>query len=172
MLHETLNRPVPVELTATPVMQRRVQRLAAVSVVALGLIWALATRTLDAPTLVEDALAAGWILMPAVLLWSLVVPGVRYLLVVPASLVTLALVAVCVGWLPASSLGAVGWVLLTVGILLGGSLGLWLWYRVLPVPASLDDPGARGRWALIGTHVALVVVGWLLAAASLIVPVG
>jgi hypothetical protein len=165
VIHESLGRPVPVELTATPVVQRRVKRLAAVSVVALGLIWALAERSLLAPAPVDDVLAAGWLLMPLVLAWSLAVPAARYLVVVPASLVTLGLLAVCAGWLPASPVGATGWVLMTVGVLLGGSLGLWLWFRVLPVPASLDDPGARGRWALIGVHVGLVVGGWLLAAA-------
>lgn len=37
--------------------------------------------------------------------------------------------------------------------------GLWLWFRVLPVPNALDDPASNGRWLLIGTHVALVVAG-------------
>jgi hypothetical protein len=50
---------------------------------------------------------------------------------------------------------------------MGGGLGLWLWYRLLPVPAALDDPGSPGRWLLIGVHVALVVGGWLLAATAL-----
>ena len=48
------------------------------------------------------------------------------------------------------------------GILLGSVLGLWFWYRVLPVPAALDDPFSPGRWTLIGIHIALIVLGLML----------
>jgi len=82
--------------------------------------------------------------------------------------VSLALLAICVAWLPAKPMAAAGWWLLTGGVLLGGGLGLWLWYRVLPVPRALDDPYAAGRWWLIGLHVGLIVAGWGLAAAPLI----
>jgi hypothetical protein len=109
-------------------------------------------------------LGTGWVLMPAVLVGSLAEPRFRYLVALPASLVTLGLLAICVGWLPSSPAIAAGWVLVTAGVLLGGSLGLWLWFRLLPVPGSLDDPLAPGRWALIAVHAGLVVAGLVLAA--------
>ena len=58
MIHEALHRPVPVELTDDRRIRRRVKRLAAVSAVALGLIWALAPATLEAPAAVDAALLA------------------------------------------------------------------------------------------------------------------
>ena len=172
MIHASLRRPIPVELTDDVRIARRSRRLAAVSVVALGLIWALAWASLAVPTAVLVALALGWILMPTTLVAGLVVPAVRYLLVVPASLVTAGLVAICAKWLPASPAAATGWLLLTAGIALGGLLGIWLWFRVVPVPAALDDPESRGRWGLIGVHVTLVVAGWLLAALAFVLAPG
>lgn len=156
------HRSVPVELTASPAVQGRVRRLTAVSAVALGLIFGLAVARLDAPTAVAAALAAGWVLMPLTLAASLVRPLLRCGLVVPASLVSLGLLAVCAGWLPDRPVAAAGWVLLTVGVALGGGLGLWLWYRLLPVPARLDDPLSAGRWTLIAVHVGLILAGLLL----------
>lgn len=38
-------------------------------------------------------------------------------------------------------------------------MGLWFWYRLLPVLESLRDPFASGRWTLIAIHVGLVVCG-------------
>jgi hypothetical protein len=170
MIHEALGRQVPLELTSDRRVTRRVQRLTATSVVALGLVWALADATLEAPPAIGVLLGLGWILMPATLAWSLFEPRARYLLVVPASLVTIGLAAICLGWLPESSIAATGWVVLTIGIALGSGLGGWFWYRILPVPVGLDDPYAAGRWALIGIHVGLVVVGWALAATRLLAP--
>jgi hypothetical protein len=170
MIHEALGRPVPVELTGDRRIGHRVLRLALVSLVALGLVWALASTTLETPPAVEAVLALGWVLMPVCLLWSVVAPQARYLLVVPASLVTGGLLAISVWWLPGSAVAATGWLLVTAGVALGGLLGLWLWFRVAPVPASLDDPYRRGRWGLIGIHVALIVVGWILAAAASLGP--
>jgi hypothetical protein len=167
MIHQALGRPVPVELTEDDRIRGRVTRLAGVSLVALGLVVALAMATLDAPPAVLGCLVLGWVSMPAVLAWSLRDARVRYLLVVPSSLVTVGLVAVSIGWAPASAAATAGWLLITAGVLLGGVLGLWLWFRLVPVPASLDDPLARGRWGLIAVHVALVVVGWGLAATVL-----
>jgi len=161
-------RALPVELSADRRMAWRVQRLGFVSLVALGLIWWLALATLAAPAWVAVALAAGWALMPIVLFGSLPRPRLRYALVLPASLVSVALLAICIAWLPGELLAAAGWVLITAGVLLGGVLGLWLWYRLVPVPASLDDPYSPGRWGLIGLHVALIVVGWGLAATQLL----
>lgn len=167
MSEATLGRPA-IELSTDVRFARRVKRLALTAVVALGLIWALAVTTLTAPPLVGVALAAGWILMPAVLVASLPRPRLRYGLVVPASLVSLALIAISIRWLPADVLPAAGWLLITLGILLGGALGLWFWYRLVPVPASLDDPFSSGRLALIGVHVGLIVAGLGLAAVGLL----
>jgi hypothetical protein len=163
VIHEALRRPVPVELTRDPRVTRRVKRLAAVSAVALGLVWGLAAGTLDTPVAVDAALLAGWLLMPAVLLASLRDTRLRYGLVVPSTLVSLGLFAVVIGWSPVGVAG-LGWLLILLGVLLGGIMGFWLWYRLLPVPAALDDPDATARWALIGAHVTLIVVGLLLVA--------
>jgi hypothetical protein len=141
-----------------------VSRLAAVSVVGLGLIFALAVTTLEAPWPLDAALALGWALMPALLAASLRRPRLRYALVVPSLLAGAPLLAVCVAWLPAADVAAAGWLLLTGGILLGGLLGLWFWFRALPVPQALDDPFSPGRWTLVGIHVGLIVAGLALAA--------
>jgi hypothetical protein len=161
-------RSSPLELSGDRCFARRVWRLAATSAIALGLIWGLAIATLEVPAAVPTAFVLGWALMPTILLASLARPRLRYGLIVPASLVTLGLLAVCYGWLPADRLAAAGWLLLTGGVAVGGVLGFWLWYRLLPVPARLDDPFATGRWALIGLHVGLVVVGFALAATALL----
>ncbi len=161
-------RAVPVELSANRQMARRVTRLGYVSSVALGLIWSLAVVTLGAPLWVDGALAAGWVLMPTILFASLVRPRLRYGLVLPGTLVGVGLLAICAWWLPAEPMAAAGWLSITAGILLGSMLGLWFWYRLLPVPARLDDPYSPGRWGLIGLHVALIAVGWGLAATPLL----
>ncbi len=59
-----------------------------------------------------------------------------------------------------------GWLLVTTGVFLGGLLGIWFWFRLIPVPAALDDPFSTGRWALIGIHVTSIVVGLALIAAG------
>jgi hypothetical protein len=156
------------ELSRDPRFERRVRRLAVVSAVALGLIWGLAVTTLEAPQWVDALFAAGWLLMPLTLAGSISWPRVRYALVLPASLVSVALLSVCLRWLPAAPAAAAGWVLLTAGVMLGGGLGFWFWYRLLPVPARLDDPFSTGRWALVATHIALVIVGFGLAASSIL----
>jgi hypothetical protein len=168
VIHEALHRSIPVELTADRRITRRVKRLAATSAVALGLIWVLAVTTLEAPAPVDAALAAGWIMMPAVLVASLWRPFIRYWLIVPSTLVGLGLVAISLGWLPENPAAAAGWLSMTVGVLLGGVLGLWFWFRVVPVPATLDDPFSVGRWALIGLHVALITTGLALASTALV----
>jgi len=163
-----LRRARPIELSADRRFAGRVRRLAATAVVALGIIWALAVTTLDAPPLVGMALAGGWLLMPTILFASLTWPAARYALVVPSSLVGLALLSITWAWLPDHPLAAAGWVMVTAGILLGGWMGLWLWYRLLPVPRQLDDPFSPARLSLIGLHVALIVMGILLAAFPLL----
>jgi len=168
VIHEALHRSIPVELTADRRITRRVKRLAATSAIALGLIWVLAVTTLEAPAPVDAALAAGWILMPAVLVASLWRPLIRYWLVVPSTLVSLGLVATSLGWLPEDPVAAAGWLLMTMGVLLGGVMGLWFWFRVAPVPATFDDPYSAGRWAVIALHVALITTGLALAIAALV----
>jgi len=167
-MEHAIRRRIPVELSDEPRMAGRVKRLGVVSLVALGLVWILAVATVDAPPPVVGALAAGWALMPTILFASLSRPRLRYALMVPASLVGIGLLAISAWWLPAEPVAAAGWVLMTAGVLLGGALGLWFWYRLLPVPALLDDPNSSGRWGLIGVHVALIVIGWGLAAAPLL----
>ena len=54
------------------------------------------------------------------------------------------------------------------GCMFGGVLGLWFWFRIAPVPTALNEPDAHGRWTLIGVHVALITVGWALAATALL----
>jgi hypothetical protein len=147
-----------------------VRRLALTSVVALGMIWALAVATLDAPVLISVGLAAGWLLMPSTLVASLADPRWRYALVVPASLVGISLLAISVAWRPAPPLAAAGWVMITGGVLLGGLLGLWFWYRLVPVPKQLDDPFSPGRLGLIRAHVTLIVIGLLLASTPVLAP--
>ncbi len=160
MIHRALGRPVPVELTDDRRVVGRVKRLALVSAVMLGLIWALAVDTLVAPYIAGALLFAGWILMPVTLVASLRNVAARYWLALPSTLVTLGLLLVVWTKLPADpGVAGVGWWLMLVGVALGGGMGLWLWFRVLPVPHTLDDPVSSGRWALIGAHVALVVAG-------------
>ena len=163
----TAARGVAIELTPDRRFERRVRRLAVVSAIALGLIWYLVVTTLEAPVAIDAVFGAGWLLMPMTLAVSLRYPRLRYGLVVPASLVSIGLLAVCVSWLPADPAIALGWVLMTGGVALGGGLGLWFWYRLLPVQAGLDDPFSSGRWTLIGVHIALIVTGFVLAARAL-----
>jgi hypothetical protein len=155
---------MPVELSTDARFARRVKRLALTSVVALGVIWWLAATTLATPPFVGIALAVGWVLMPTVLVASLTHPRLRYALVLPATLIRAALLAISIWWLPPGPMAAAGWLLIMTGISLGGVLGVWFWFRLLPVPASLDDPFSAGRLALIGLHVALIVTGLPLAA--------
>ncbi len=147
-----------VEMTASADMTGRVRRQAVVSAVALGVIWAMAATEGGVPVAVELPLVAGWALMPPLLAASVRRPRLRYGLVVPAALVAGGLTALCFVALPAG-LGAAGWLMVAAGVLMGGGLGSWFWYRLLPVPSALDRPLAPGRWALIAVHVGLVVVG-------------
>lgn len=155
-----------VEMTGDARFAHRVRRLAITSGVALGAIWALAVTTLDAVAAIDLALLAGWLMMPAALGSSLVRPSIRPLVAVPSTLVTIALLAICTSVLPAEEPQRAGWLLITAGVLLGGALGLWFWFRLVPVPTPLDDAYAPGRWALIAVHVDLIVVGLALVAAG------
>jgi hypothetical protein len=167
VIHEALHRPIPVELTDDPRIRRRVRRLAVVSAIALGLVWVLAVATTEGPVWVSVALFAGWLLMPTVLLASLRETRLRYGLVIPSVLISLGLMAVVVGPSP-GGVARLGWSLILLGVLLGGLMGLWFWFRVVPVPLALDAPDAAGRWAVIAIHVGLIVVGLILAASALL----
>jgi hypothetical protein len=171
-MRASLARSAPIELTADPRFARRVKRLAATSVVALGGIWALAVATLSVPPAVHASLAAGWVLMPATLVASLARPRLRLALVLPASLVGVPLVAIVAFWLPGAPVAAAGWVLMTLGVAMGGALGAWFWFRMLPVPAAFDDPYSAGRLALIAIHVGLIVAGIALVAIAATVAAG
>lgn len=155
-----------VELTKDPEFARRVFRLAVTSSIALGLVWLLAIATLEAHPAVGLSLAFGWLLMPSILFLSLRWPRLRYALAIPSALVAAPLLIISGSDLPGNEVARSGWVLLTVGILIGGVLGVWFWFRWLPVPATLHAPFSPTRWALIGVHVALIVLGVTLVAVS------
>jgi hypothetical protein len=155
------------ELSDDPEFARRVARLMVDSAVALAYLVYLWSRTLNTSPVIGVGLVGGWILMPALLAWSLHRPAVRIGLFLPSMLVGVALLAICLTALPDDVLPRLGWILTTVGIWLGGTLGLWFWFRWLPVPTKLDAPFSPGRWALIGVHVALVVTGFALISTAL-----
>jgi hypothetical protein len=143
------------ELTGDRLFGHRVRRLVAISSVALGVIWGLAFVE-EASVWILVLLVVGWVSMPTILAASLSRPSLRYALVVPASAVSFGLI----GMVRAASQDTVaGWLLITAGILLGGFLGVWFWFRWLPVPRILDDPFGRPRVALVGLHLALILVG-------------
>ncbi|MFN8635499.1 MAG: hypothetical protein U0893_16760 [Chloroflexota bacterium] len=152
----------PPELTADPRMRQRVRRLALVSAVALGTIWGLARLTTEAPPATGLGLAFGWLLMPSLLMLSVRHPLVRYALAGPATLVSVALFTLLVWALPQDPPVRVGWYLVTGGVWFGSVLGIWLWFRWLPVPRALADPFSSGRWALIAVHASTIVAGFAL----------
>lgn len=157
--------PVPKELSTDQRFLGRLRRLVVVSSVVLGLIALFAALSTEASSLVIGLLVSGWILMPALLHAGIDRPRIRYLLALPATLVAAGLISVAVGFAgePAAQ---IGWWLITAGVLVGGSLGTWFWYRWMPVPGALQDPFSPGRLALIGVHVALVIIGVVLVIAA------
>ena len=158
-----------VEMTRDSRFGVRVIRLAATSVVALGLIWGFQFATLQTPAFVGICLAAGWLLMPVLLISSLRWPVARYGLALPSTLVGSGLIAICLTALPAEwGAARVGWLMTTAGVLMGGGLGLWFWFRLAPAPRFLDDPFSPGRWTLVAVHVVLIVVGLALIGSSLL----
>ena len=158
----------PIEMTADPRFTKRVIRLAGTSAVALGLIWGFQVATLNTHVSIGFSLLAGWLLMPTLLTLSLRWPSVRYGLVLPSALVSIGLISTCLTALPAAwGVLNTGWLMITVGILMGGGQGIWFWLRLAPVPGSLHDPFSWGRWTLVGIHVALIVAGLLIVGTAL-----
>ena len=154
-----------IEMSGDPLFLPRVRRLARVSAVALGVIWFLALSTTEPHSVaIDGALLAGWVLMPTVLWASIRRPEIRTLVFLPSALVSVGLVALCMTALPSDDVVGGGWLLITGGILFGGFLGGWFWFRWFPVPASLDAPFSFPRWVLIGAHVAMIVAGMTLVA--------
>lgn len=154
-----------IEMSADPLFLPRVRRLAKVSAVALGIIWFLAITTTEPHGgAIDWALLGGWVLMPTVLWASLRRPQMRPFVFLPSALVTVGLLFLCLTALPDDTAVRWGWLLITGGILFGGVLGGWFWFRWLPVPTSLDAPFSPGRWALIGVHVSMIVAGMALVA--------
>jgi hypothetical protein len=153
----------PVEMSRDPGFTRRIKRLIAVSATALGPISFLVIFTGHADRAASGLMVAGWIAMPALLAASLRKPRWRYLLIIPAGLVSASLLTVALGY-DGATLSRIGWWVILAGVLAGGTLGGWFWYRWAPVPRSLDGPLAIGRWMLIVVHAGLVVVGVLLVA--------
>lgn len=168
MAGPTAGQHHPVELSADQQFTARVVRLVMISAVALGVIWVLATATDGVARWILILLFAGWLAMPSLLAVSLIRPRTRYLLVVPAGLVTIGLTGICLTALPSSGAGRVGWPLLTAGILLGASLGGWFWYRWVPVPSAFAAPFSPGRWLLVTLHAGLIVAGAALVIVGLL----
>ncbi len=161
-----------VEMTRDSRFGVRVIRLTATSVVALGLIWGFQFATLQTPAFVGICLAAGWALMPVLLAVSLRWPVARYGLALPSTLVGSGLTTICLTALPAEwGTARVGWLMTTAGVLMGGGLGLWFWFRLAPVPRFLGDPFSPGRWTLVAVHIVLIVVGLALIGFSLLAQV-
>ena len=154
-----------VEMTSDPRFARRIRRLTAVSSVALGVITILAFDAIGWSWGATVMIGLGWITMPVTLAASLRRPPIRYLLVVPSSLVSIGVLGTALTYSDGGT-SLVGWWMITAGIGLGASLGMWFWYRWAPVPVRLDRPFSAGRWGLIAIHVALVVVGALLVLAG------
>ena len=164
---QSVQAKLAIEMTADSRFAIRVIRLAATSVVALGLIWGFQFTTLQTPAFVSISLAAGWALMPVLLMASLRWPMARFGLALPSTLVGGGLVAICLTALPPDwGAARVGWLMTTAGVLMGGVLGLWFWFRLAPVPRFLDDPFGSGRWALVVVHIALIVAGLALICLS------
>ncbi len=149
---------IPIEQSTDPHFQNRIKRLIAISAIALGSIWLLALTAADADAVTTGLLIGGWMAMPLLLAAGLNRPRWRYLLVAPAGMVSAGLLVVALGF-EGSSIAQIGWWLMTSGVLIGGTLGGWFWYRWLPVPRLLDQPFSTGRWALIALHTGLLIVG-------------
>lgn len=147
-----------VELTHDPPFEARIRRLSVVSLIALGAITGLAIRD-GASTTVVLLLTTGWVLMPTVLRASLRRPGLRYALSIPATLVAGGLTLFSTTLSGNGDPAVVGWWMITVSLWFGAALGMWLWYRWIPVPRWLDAPFGLGRLVLVTLHIGGVLIG-------------
>lgn len=147
-------------------MHGRLTRLSWVGATFLLLITVLAATRTTAQWWIVAMLGSGWLTMTPSLLATRHNPRHLSWVLVPSGLVATGLVGLCITALPAAMPARVGWIMLTVGIWLGVALGLWLWFRLAPIPEVLRDPVGPGRWALITLHVApiLLAFGLLLSA--------
>lgn len=147
-----------VELTHDPSFEARIRRLSVVSLIALGTITWLAIRD-DASMPVVLLLATGWILMPTVLRASLRRPALRYGLSIPATLVAGGLTLFSATLPDGGGSSVAGWWTITASLWFGALLGMWLWFRWLPVPERLAEPFGFARLVLVSVHIGGVVVG-------------
>jgi hypothetical protein len=168
MTWPTADKHLPVELSPDQRFTARVARLVVVSAVALGVIWVLATATEGASGWILAALFVGWLAMPALLAVSLIKPMARFLLMIPATLVSFSLIGICATALPVAGADRIGWPMITAGVLLGVVLGGWFWFRWVPVPSAFDAPFSPARWLLVAVHVGLIVVGSALVIVGLV----
>lgn len=135
-------------------VRRRVIRLAIVSAVALGLVFALAIDD-GATGALLVLLAAGWLSMPTMLALVAAAPRMRATLAVPATLTSLGVFGMAFRNSPSA-----GWAMLAAGIALGGVIGAWLWLGWAPSPAKLRiETRSWPRLFLMSAHVGLVVCG-------------
>ena len=153
-----------VELTHDPSFEARIRRLSVVSLIALGTITWLAIRD-DASMAVVLLLTTGWILMPPVLRASLRRPALRYGLSVPAALVAGGLTLFSASATGLTATAAAGWWMITGSLWFGALLGMWLWFRWLPVPARLNHPFGFARLVLVTMHIGGVLIGMALVIA-------
>ncbi len=150
--------PTSLEMTTDPRFLRRIKRLILVSAVALGFICLLVLSTEEVGWVPAGLIIGGWVSMPVLLACSLWWPQWRYLLTVPAGMVSTSLFVVALES-DGSGSARLGWWLMTAGVLAGATLGTWFWYRWVPVPKNLDEPFSSGRWVLIGVHAGLILIG-------------
>ncbi len=141
----------------------RLERLAGVSAVALGLVFLLILRDPGIRLSSAALVGAGWVLMPPTLLLAAWRPELRRLTLVPAGSVW---TGVAIATLDTEF--AADWSLLLAGLSGGGLLGAWLWLGWIPAPRWRTEPQHPFRWALIACHVGSVAGGltWLLLSAS------
>ena len=139
----------------------RALRLAAVSLVALAVVYRLAAIEPAAGPAERAMIGAGWLLMPLALVLVARVPRFRTILVLPASLATVGVFLVAAQTLPSA-----GWLALSVGLAFGGMLGAWLWFGWAPAPGLRAQPRHPLRLALVAVHVAIVLAGLALLIAG------
>jgi len=158
----TRSRP-GLEMTTDRIFGHRVRRLVVITAVGLGVLAGFAYLD-GAPLWALGMLGFGSLSVPFTLACSLRRPRARRALLVPAVAVPIGLAGVAGA---ASEATAAGWIVALAGLAAGAFLGLWFWFRWLPVPWILDDPFGWPRVALVGVHIGLILAGGALIAAGL-----